>query len=110
MTYIVVLVTASGKEEAERIVNALLKEKLIACANIFGPVSSNFWWKGKIDSAEEYMVFMKTDEKLFEELAERVRQLHSYEVPEIIALPIIKGFRKYLEWIEENVKSGEQFG
>ena len=107
MTYIVVLVTASSKEEAERIVNALLKEKLIACANIFGPVSSNFWWKGKINSAEEYMVFMKTDEELFEELAERVRQLHSYEVPEIIALPIIKGFRKYLEWIEENVKSGE---
>jgi periplasmic divalent cation tolerance protein len=107
MTYILVLVTASGKSEVEKIVHTLLEEKFIACASIFGPIFSHFWWQGKIDSAEEYLVFMKSEEHLFERLAERVKQLHSYEVPEIIALPIIKGFKPYLKWLSESLSSGE---
>jgi len=106
MAYMVVLVATSSREEAEKIVDVLLKEKLIACANVLGPVSSSFWWKGKVDHTEEYIVFMKTEERMFEDLVESVRRVHSYEVPEIIALPIIKGFKPYLEWIGENIKSG----
>ena len=89
------MITTSSKSEAEKIAHTLLEERLIACANVFGPVSSSFWWQGKIDNAEEYLIFMKTEENLFEKLVERVKQLHSYEVPEIIALPIIKGFKPY---------------
>ncbi len=106
MKYVVVVVTTSSREEANKIVNALLDEKLIACANIFGPVSSSFWWQGKIDKAEEYLVFMKTEAELFEKITSCIKRLHSYEVPEIIALPIVKGFKPYLEWIS-NTLAGE---
>lgn len=106
MKYVVVVVTTSSREEANKIVNALLNEKLIACANVFGPVSSSFWWQGKIDKAEEYLVFMKTEAELFEKITSCIKRLHSYEVPEIIALPIVKGFKPYLEWIS-NTLAGE---
>ena len=103
MTYILAMVTTSSREEAEKIAITLLEKKLIACANIFGPASSRFRWQGKIDEAEEYVVFMKTEERLFEEVAKHVKRLHSYEIPEIIALPIIKGSKPYLEWISKNL-------
>jgi periplasmic divalent cation tolerance protein len=103
-THIVVLVTASSKSEAEKIANSLLNEKLIACANIIGPVHSLFWWSGKIEGAEEYIILMKSRESLFDKLSERVRALHSYDVPEIIALPIVKGYKAYMEWIDNCLK------
>ena len=103
MEYTLVMVTASSREEAEKIATTLLERKLIACANILGPVSSRFWWQGKIDSAEEYMIFMKTKRELFDQVADNVKQLHSYEVPEIIALPIVEGAKPYLEWINSSL-------
>ena len=103
MDHILIVVTVPSKEEAEKIATALLKKKLIACANIFGPVVSHFWWQGKIDKAEEYIMFMKTKRELFKQVASNVKQLHSYEVPEIIALPIIEGFKPYLEWIDNSL-------
>ena len=103
MEYILIMVTASSKEEAEKIATTLLERKLIACANILGPVSSRFWWQGKIDSAEEYIIFMKTKRELFDQVADNVKQLHSYEVPEIIALPIVEGAKPYLEWINSSL-------
>ena len=103
MDYTLIMVTASSREEAEKIATTLLERKLIACANILGPVSSRFWWQGKIDSAEEYIIFMKTKRELFDQVADNVKQLHSYEVPEIIALPIVEGAKPYLEWINSNL-------
>ena len=100
MSYVLVIVTTANKEEAVKIVRSLLKERLIACANILGPVSSRFWWQGKIDEAKEFMVFMKSSKNLFERLSERVREIHSYDVPEIIALPIIEGSPPYLDWLK----------
>jgi len=97
------VVTTSSKEEAEKIAAALLEKKLIACANIFGPVTSRFWWQGKIDQAEEHMIFMKTRRELFQQIANNVKRLHSYEVPEIIALSIVEGFKPYLEWINSSL-------
>ena len=98
--YIVVLMTSTGKEEAEKIVHSLLERKLIACANVIGPVQSHFHWSGKIESAEEYLVLMKSREKLFGELSEAVKTLHSYEVPEILALRVVAGSRAYLNWLD----------
>jgi len=103
LDYTLIMVTASSREEAEKIATRLLERKLIACANILGPVSSRFWWQGKIDSAEEYMIFMKTKRELFDQVADNVKQLHSYEVPEIIALPIVEGAKPYLEWINSSL-------
>jgi len=104
MSYIVVIVTTSNKEEAVKIVRNLLKERLIACANIVGPISSLFWWQSKIDEANEFLVFMKSHKSLFERLSERVREIHSYDVPEIIALPIIEGSPPYLDWLKASLQ------
>jgi periplasmic divalent cation tolerance protein len=98
--YVIVLVTTADKQEAERIIRRLLDEKLIACANIISPVSSHFHWSGRIEKADECLVLMKSREDLFEELAETVKSLHSYEVPEILALPIINGSKTYIDWLE----------
>ena len=98
-TYIIVTVTTTNKQEAENIAQHLLKEHLIACANIIGPVSSIFHWTGKIEKAEEYLIVMKSREDLFEKLAETVKALHSYKMPEILALPIVDGSRAYLDWL-----------
>jgi periplasmic divalent cation tolerance protein len=100
MSYLIVLMTASNREEAVKIVRILLEEKLIACGNIIDPVSSFFWWKGKIEEEKEVLVIMKSDEKLFKKLSKRVTELHSYDVPEILALPIVDGSPSYLEWLK----------
>jgi periplasmic divalent cation tolerance protein len=98
--YVIVLVTTASKQEAEKIAQHLLKRKLIACANIVGPVSSLFRWSGKVETAEEYLIFMKSRRDLFDKLAETVKALHSYEVPEILVLPIVGGSKEYLAWLD----------
>lgn len=108
--YVVVIVTAANREEAVKIVRSLLEERLIACANIVGPISSIFWWEGKIDEASEFLVFMKSHENHFERLSERVMEIHSYELPEIIALPIIKGSPSYLEWLSASLQPVDDDG
>ena len=103
-SYVIVIVTVANREEAMKIVRSLLEERLIACANIVGPISSIFWWQGKIDEAREFLVFMKSHENHFERLSEKVAEIHSYEVPEIIALPIIKGSPPYLKWLSDSLQ------
>ena len=100
-SHIIVIVTAANKSEAGTIVQQLLEAKLIACANMIGPIKSHFIWSGKIDKAEEYLVIMKSHKDLFEKLEETVKKLHSYEVPEIIALPIVAGSKPYLKWLDD---------
>ena len=99
-TYVIVVVTTGNKQEAENIAQQLLMERLIACANITGPVYSLFHWLGKIEKADEYMIFMKSRMDLFDKLAETVKALHSYDVPEILVLPIIEGSKPYLNWLD----------
>jgi len=106
-THIIVLVTTSSREEAEKIAKTLLEERLVACANIIGPVHSLFWWQGKIDTAQEHLILMKTRKDLFSKLSERVKALHSYQIPEIIAVPIVKGFKPYMEWLEDSLKMSD---
>ena len=98
--YVIVLVTTASKQEAEKIANHLLNDKLIACANIVGPVTSLFHWSGSIDRAEEYLVLMKSRQDLFDRLTEAVKTVHSYAVPEILALPVADGSRTYLDWLQ----------
>jgi periplasmic divalent cation tolerance protein len=99
MKNIIVFMTVPTKKEARKIVHSLLDKHFIACANIIGPVDSEFWWQGKIDKAKEFLVMMKSDEKLFEKLSKTVKELHSYDIPEILALPIVMGWTKYLDWL-----------
>jgi len=102
MKYIVVLITAKDKKEAQRIARGLLEAKLIACANILPGVQSLFWWQGKIDSAKEVMLILKTKKILFKKIVTKVKSLHSYQTPEIIALDVGDGSRDYLKWIDSS--------
>ena len=102
--FILVLVTTASKEEAEKIAQRLLEDKLIACANIIGPVTSHFHWLGKIDCAEECLVVMKSRMDLFGALVDCVKGLHSYEVPEVLALPIVAGSEAYFGWMGKVLK------
>lgn len=99
MVNIVVLMTTVSKHEAQKIAQNLLEKRLIACANIFGPVESHFWWQSKTERAEEFLVFMKSNSRLFSKLTKAVNEMHSYDVPEILAVPIIEGFALYLKWM-----------
>lgn len=102
--HIVIFVTASNKKEARRIAQELLKNRLVACANIIEGVESIFWWKGKIDRSNETLLILKSEKKMLNRIINCVKQAHSYEVPEIIALPIIGGHRAYLSWIDESLR------
>jgi periplasmic divalent cation tolerance protein len=98
--YVVVLITAKEPEEAQKIAKALVERRQAACVNIVSGVESHFWWKDKLDSAKESLLIVKTKESLLPELIKSVKKIHSYSIPEIIALPIIGGSRDYLEWID----------
>ena len=102
--HIVVFLTAGSKEEAQKIIQALLQEKLVACGTIIDGAESHFWWQGKIDQAKETLLILKTRKALFPKVVKKVKSLHSYEVPEIIALPIVAGNKQYLEWIDESTR------
>jgi periplasmic divalent cation tolerance protein len=97
---IIVLITAGSEEEAHKIAESLVKRKKAACVNIVPMVDSLFWWKDKLDSARESLLLVKTKASLFPEIVELVKRTHSYEVPEIIALPIIAGSEGYLKWLD----------
>jgi periplasmic divalent cation tolerance protein len=101
--YIVVMVTAPERE-APSLARTLVEERLVACVNLVPGLRSVYWWKGKIEDEPEVLCIMKTRSALFEALRTRVRKLHSYEVPEIIALPVLAGNEPYLEWIAENTR------
>lgn len=105
--YSVILVTAKNKTEARRIAKSLLQKKLIACANIVDGVESWFSWDSKIMSQQEVMLVIKTRSALFKKVAARIKELHSYTTPEIIALPLIKGDGGYLKWINDVVVKGD---
>lgn len=102
--YIIVLITTASIEEGRKISQALLEKKQAACVNIVPGVSSSFWWEGKLDSAQESLLIVKTKATLLDGLIDSVKKLHSYSVPEIIALPIVGGNPDYLDWIEESLK------
>jgi periplasmic divalent cation tolerance protein len=101
--YITVLITTASIQEAREIAKVLLERRKIACANLISKVESHFWWQDKLDSAEESLLIAKSKAALLPEIITLVKEAHSYQVPEIIALPIIGGSQDYLEWIEESV-------
>ena len=98
---IVVMVTCGSEEEALTIARTLVEERLAACANLAAPIRSIYRWEGKICDEKEWLLIIKTQRQKFKGLEERVKGLHSYAVPEIISLPIVKGSAPYLRWLDE---------
>jgi periplasmic divalent cation tolerance protein len=106
---IVVLVTCATSAQARKIARVLVERRLAACASVLeAPVRSVYRWKGRVESATESLLILKTSRKRFAAMGRAVRRLHTYDVPEIIALPIAAGARDYLAWISESVRPAKR--
>lgn len=101
---LVVTITAPSEQLASALAEAAVADHLAACAQVHGPVHSTFRWQGRVDHATEWYCHLKTTRHRFDALAARVRELHPYEVPEIIALPIVQASEAYLEWVRQEVR------
>lgn len=98
---IVVYITAPNEDEAARMAKELVEARLAGCVNIIRNIRSIYSWQGRIEDEPEVLMVVKTQKSLFEELSKKVRELHSYSVPEIIALPIVEGSQDYIRWLKE---------
>lgn len=103
--YTLVLITASSLQEGEKIGGALVEEGLAACCNIIPEIKSIFKWKGKLCKEKEVLLLVKSKASLFKKLEKRVKKLHSYKTPEIIAFPIETGLKDYLNWMDDALKA-----
>lgn len=102
---VVILITASSETEAEKIGRALVEERLAACVNVVSGVRSIFFWEGKVQDEREMLMLIKSRLPLVSKIVSRVKDLHSYKVPEIIALPVVAGSKEYLDWVGDMTKS-----
>ncbi len=102
-SYIQVTTNTETKEEAQKIAQYLVEQKLAACVQITGSMESTYRWKGKIETATEWLCLIKTREDLFEKVEAAIKKLHSYETPEIIAVPIVKASKEYSIWLEDSL-------
>lgn len=102
--YIQVITTTEKKEDAERIAKALVEKRLAGCVQIMGPITSTYWWKENIEKVDEWLCLIKSGKDLFEELEKSIKEIHPYETPEIIAMPIIAGSKDYMKWLSNELK------
>ncbi len=99
-THIQVVTTTALRDEAERIARELVEARLAACAQIVGPILSTYRWQGKIETGEEWQCWAKTRGELFARVEDAIRRIHRYEVPEILAVPVVAGSASYLAWLD----------
>ena len=99
-SYIPIITTTEKRKDAEKIADVLVNEKLAACVQIVGPITSIYWWKGHVEKAEEWQCLIKTRQDLYEEIEKTIKSLHPYDVPEMIALPLSKVSKDYLLWLD----------
>jgi periplasmic divalent cation tolerance protein len=97
-----------SQEELSKIAERLVTERLVACANILGPVRSYFFWKGELCREDEGLMIAKSTPTMFQKVCATIRELHSYELPEIIALPVVDGLPEYLQWVLDETRGGKQ--
>ena len=99
-----VISTAGSREEASRIASAIVEDRLAACVNIAGPIESVYRWQGKVERSHEFLMLVKTTSHQSEAVAKRIRELHSYELPEVIEVSVDGGSGEYLKWIADSVR------
>ncbi|MFC1863889.1 divalent-cation tolerance protein CutA [Thermodesulfobacteriota bacterium] len=99
--YIQVSTTTENKDDAKKIARELVQKRLAACVQTVGPILSTYWWEDKVNEEEEWLLIIKTGNKMYGEVEEVIKEMHPYEIPEIIASPVIKGSKDYLEWLEK---------
>jgi len=101
--YIQIYTTTENKDDAGMIAETVVKKRLAACAQVVGPITSTYWWEGAIEEAEEWFCIMKSRKDLYDKLEEAILDVHSYDVPEIVAVPIVSGSQSYLRWLNKEV-------
>ena len=104
--FIQVSTTTASREDADRIANRVVEKRLAACAQIIGPIASTYWWKGEIETAEEWLCLMKSRMDRFDEVKAKIIESHPYDTPEIIAMPIVAGSEGYMAWLAEELAEG----
>ena len=102
-SYIQISTTTETKEQAQKIAKYLVEQKLAACVQITGTIESTYRWKGKVENAQEWLCLIKTRDALYSKVEAAIKKLHPYETPEIIAVPIIKGSKEYLNWLHDEL-------
>jgi len=102
--HIQVLTTTETKVDAQAIANALIERRLAGCVQIIGPITSTYRWEGKIETAEEWLCVIKSRADLYEALEEAIRDVHPYDVPEILAVPVTAGSKDYLDWLDSELR------
>jgi periplasmic divalent cation tolerance protein len=105
--FIQVVTTAGSKDEASKIGRHLLELRLSGCIQVSGPITSSYWWKGAIESSDEWYCIVKTKAKFYAEVEREIRSVHSYEEPEILAFPVEDGSASYLAWLSSCLRSVE---
>lgn len=103
--YLQVTTAAGSEEEAERISAALIEHRLAACVQVIGPISSRYRWQGEIEHEQEWLCLVKTEASRYEAVETAIRELHSYDEPEILATPIVAGSEGYLDWLSESLQN-----
>ena len=105
--YIQVVTTVDSEEEVQGLARALVEKHLAACVQVLGPVKSTYWWEAKIETGQEWQCIAKTRNDLYPQVEQTINQIHSYEVPEILAMPILAGAPGYLDWLDRELKARE---
>jgi len=103
--YVQIITNTNTEENAEKIANALVRNRLAACVQIIGPTASVYWWKGEVEGAKEWLCIVKTRKDLFNAVEALVRRYHTYETPEILAVPIIEGNESYISWLNKELRT-----
>ena len=104
--FIQVTTAVDNAEDAQSIASAVVGQRLAACVQIIGPIQSTYWWEGDVQVSEEWLCLIKTRADLFDQLSAVIRQVHPYDVPELIATPVIAGSKAYLDWLGGELKGG----
>ncbi|MCL0052259.1 divalent-cation tolerance protein CutA [Peptococcaceae bacterium] len=101
--YIQVFTTTEKEEDAKKIAKTIVEERLAACVQILGPITSTYWWKESIETSKEWLLFIKSKKSMYEELEKAIKSIHPYQVPEIIAVPVTAGSKDYLGWLKKEL-------
>lgn len=105
--YIQVVTTTERQADAQQIALALVEKRLAACVQVIGPITSTYRWQGQIETAQEWQCWAKSRRELYDEIEQAIRRLHHYEVPEILAIPVLVGSASYLEWVNKETTKCE---
>ena len=105
--YIQAITTTETKTDAQAIASAVIEKRLAACVQIVGPITSTYWWQGEIETAEEWLCIIKSRQDLYPALEETILKVHPYDVPEILAVPVVTGHKDYLKWLDGELESSQ---